>query len=159
MSLLDAIVAPSFRNVKAGRVVVFTGDRGNRGYLVKSQADERKISSFLKMFYAAHFAIFLLGYFLASEWSRELVYALGRPAAHILRTSCIFLGIYSLVVGLPYLLLWRSYKTALSSFVSTEDEVQVASKGPGQRQILAGVGLITFGILILCGVMWLIRFK
>jgi len=159
MGLLDAIVAPSFRDEKAGRVVVFTGDRRNRGYLVKSEIEERRISSFLKMFYAAHLSIFLLGYFLATEWSRELVYALGRPAAHLLRSSCIFLAIYSLIVGVPYLLLWRSYKTALLSFVSAEDEVQVASKGPGQRQVLAGVGLITFGILILCGVMWLVRFK
>jgi hypothetical protein len=111
MSLLDSIVGQCFRDEKAGRVVVFTGDRRNRGYLVKSTAQELKIRAFLKMFFCGHLSIFLLGYFLAYESSMELVYALGRPAAHLFRSIFIFLGIY-FVVGLPYLLFWRSYKKA-----------------------------------------------
>ena len=61
MSLLDSIVGRSFRDEKAGRVVVFTGDRRNRGYVVKSESEELKIRSFLKMFYFAHFSILTLG--------------------------------------------------------------------------------------------------
>jgi cytoskeletal protein RodZ len=34
-------------------VVVFSGDRNQRGYLVRSLADEKKIRSVLKMFYFA----------------------------------------------------------------------------------------------------------
>jgi hypothetical protein len=157
MGLLDSIIGPCFRNEKAGRVVVFPGDRRHRGYLVQSQ--EPKIRSFLKMFYFAHFSILLLGYFLASEWSRELVYGLGRPAAHLFRTSCIFLGIYSLVAVLPYLLLWRSYKKAFLSFVSVEDEVVVSRKRPSQQQVLLGVAIIAFAMVILFGAILLTRAK
>jgi hypothetical protein len=159
MSFLDSIVGQCFRNEKAGRVVVFTGDRRHRGYLVKSAADELKIRSFMKMYFSAHVSILLLGYLLASEWSRELAYALGRPAAHIFRTSGIFLGIYSLVVGLPYFLLWKAYKNARVSFISAQDEVVVSGKRPARQMILAGVGVCVLGILILLGVFWLIRFK
>ena len=159
MSLLDSVVGQCFRDEKAGRVVVFTGDRRNRGYLVKSPRDELKIRSFLKMFFSAHVAILLLGYFLASEWSRELTYALGRPVAHLFRTSGIFLGIYSIVVGLPYLLLWNAYKKARVSFVSAEDEVVVSGKRPTQQMILGGLGVCVFGALILLAVLWLIRSK
>ena len=127
MDLLDLIAGANFRNETAGRVVVFPIWRRNRGYVVRSESEEQKIKSFLKMFYCAHFSILLLGYFLASEWSRELSYALGRPAAHLLRPAGFSLGIDSLVVGVPYLLVWRSYKKAFLSFISAQDEVLVAS--------------------------------
>jgi hypothetical protein len=159
MGFLDSVVGPCFRDQEAGRVVVFTGDRRNRGYLVKSVDEELKIRSFLKIFFSAQVSILLLGYFLGAEWSRELAYALGRPAAHLLRNSCIFLGIYALVVGLPYFLLWRPYQKARLSFVSAQDEVLVLRRRPGQRQILVGVALTAFGILILFGIIWLTRFK
>src|SRR5204863_3092917 len=99
-----------FRNEKAGRVVIFPGDRRNRGYVVKSKADEQKIRSFLKMFFCAHLAILLLGYLLASGWSLDLSHALGGPSAFLLRTAGICVGFYSLVVGLPHLFLWGCYK-------------------------------------------------
>jgi len=54
MGLLDSIVSNAFRDEKAGRVVVFSGDRWSRGYIVRSAAEELKIKSFLKMFYFAH---------------------------------------------------------------------------------------------------------
>ena len=31
---------------------------------------------------------------------------IGRPALHLPRTTAVFLGIYSVVVGIPYFLLW-----------------------------------------------------
>ena len=135
MGLLDSIVGRSFRDEEAGRVVVFAGDRRHRGYVVKSDSEELKIRSLLKMFYAAHFSILLLGMLLANAWSSFIIHLqeLGRPAAHLLRTEGIYLGIYSLVVGLPYFLLWRSYKKALLSFVSVQDEVLLSERS-GNRQ-------------------------
>jgi len=157
MALLDLIVDTSFRSEPTGRVVIFPGGRRHRGYLVKSAAEELKIRSFLKIFYFALFSILLLGYFLASEWSRELSYALGRPSVFLLRTAGIALGIYSLVVGVPYWLLWRSYKKALLSFVSVQDEVVVAGKSASRHLWIVGAGLIALAILIVLAAMLLMR--
>src|SRR5271156_234847 len=161
MGLIDSIVGSAFRDETAGRVVVFSGDRRNRGYVVKSMADELKIRSFLKMFYFAHFSILLLGILVTNAWSTFIIntHAFGRPAAHLLRFGIINLGIYFLVVGVPYLLLWRSYKKALLNFVSAQDEIFVSGKQPRQQQVLIGAGLAVLGILILLGVIWLIRLK
>ena len=49
MAFLDLMLDGCFRDDTVGRVVTFSGGRRNRGYLVKSQADELKIRSFLKM--------------------------------------------------------------------------------------------------------------
>jgi hypothetical protein len=159
MGLLDSIVAPCFRDEKSGRVVVFYGDRRNRGYLVKSEVEEQKIRSFLKMFFCAHASILLLGGLLASGWATDLRHVLDRQAAHVLRTEGIFLGMYFLVVGVPYFLVWRSYKKAFVSFISPQDEVLVSGKRPRQQQVLLAVGMITFAIVILLGVILLIRAK
>lgn len=157
MALLDLIVDTNFRSEPADRVVIFPGSRRHRGYLVKSVAEELKIRSFLKMFYFAQFSILLLGYFLAYESSMEICYALGRPARHLLRTGGIFLGIYSLVVGVPYWLLWRSYKKEFLSFVSVKDEVVVTGRVASRRSWIIAAGLIALAVLILFGVMFLIR--
>ena len=70
------------------------------------------------------------------------------------------MGIYSLVVGLPYLFLWRSYKKAFLSFVTREDEVVVTGKRAGRRPwIFIGAALIALGILLLFGATWLVRAK
>jgi hypothetical protein len=160
MGFLDSIVGKSFRSETAGRVVVFTGDRRHRGYVVKSESDELKIKAFLKMFYFAHFSILLLGMMLANAWSTFFInlQEFGSPAAHILRTSGIYLGIYSVVVGLPYFLLWRSYKKALLGFVSVQDEVLVSGKNTGKQPWLALAGLT---VLLLAGLMlfFLVRAK
>jgi hypothetical protein len=149
MALLDSIVDANFRSEKASRVVIFPGDRGHRGYVVKSQAEEQKIRSFLKMFYCAHFSILLLGYFLAFEWSREIYRALGRPEAHMFRAMCISMGVYFLVAGVPYFLVWRSYKKAFVSFVSPEDEVLVSGRRVvGRQQIFIAAALIALAILL-----------
>ena len=152
MGLLDSIVGKSFRDEKAGRVVVFTGDRRNRGYVVKSESEELKIRSFLKMFYFAHFSILLLGMQVASSWSSFLIniQSFGHPAAHLLRTVGISLGLYSLVVGAPYFLLWRSYKKALLGFVSTQDEVLVLGRSEGRQPWIALAGLT---VLVLAALM------
>jgi hypothetical protein len=158
MGLLDSIVAPCFRDEKVGRVVVFYGDRRNRGYLVKSELEEQKIRSFLKMFFCAHASILLLGGLLASGWSTDLRRVLDRQAAHALRAEGIFLGIYLLVVGVPYFLVWRSYKKAFVSFVSPQDEVLVSGKR-SRQQVLLAAGMIVFAVAILFGVILLIRTK
>jgi hypothetical protein len=151
MSLLDSIVGRSFRDEKAGRVVVFTGDRRNRGYVVKSESEELKIRSFLKMFYFAHFSILTLGMLVANAWSTFFVNirAFRPPAAHLLRSEGIYLGIYFLVVGLPYFLLWRSYKKALVSFVSAQDEVLVSGKSTGRQTWIVVAALTALGLATL----------
>ncbi len=151
MALLDSIVGASFRDEKAGRVVVFTGDRRTRGYLVRSESEELRIRSFLKMFYSAHFSILFFGYFLASEWSRDIYRALGKPEAHFFRAICISLGVYSLVVGVPYFLVWRSYKKAFVSFASPQYEVLISGRRAGRQRILilVAAGLIVLGLAVL----------
>jgi hypothetical protein len=157
MALLDSIVGACFRDEKAGRVVVFSGDRRTRGYIVRSESEELKIRSFLKMFYFAHFSILFLGYFLGFEWSRQIYRALGRPEAHMFRAMCISLGVYLLVAGVPYFLLWRSYKKAFVSFVSPEDEVLVSGRRAGRQRnfvfiAAAGVILLGLGVLLIFAV-------
>jgi hypothetical protein len=152
MGLLDALVGRCFRDETVGRVVVFPNDRRKRGYRVKSKVEELKIAAFIKMFFIAHLSIFVFGYLLAYEWSRWLAYELGRPAAHPVRTAGIFLGIYSVVVGLPYLLLTRSYRKAIFSFVFAADEILVGAARPPKQRALT-VGLLALGglLLILAG--------
>jgi len=163
MGLLDSIVDSAFRDEKAGRIVVFVGDRANkRGYIVKSESEELKIRSFLKMFYVAQFSILLLGLLVANAWSTFLIHlqVFGRPSAHLLRHGIAAVGICALVVGLPYFLLWRSYKKALLSFISAQDEVLVSEKPAGQRSWTAVLALILLATFILCGlIVYLVRAK
>jgi hypothetical protein len=156
MGLLDLLIRPCFRDEKVGRVVTFPGDRRNRGYVVRSEAEELKIRAFLKMFFCAHASILLLGGLLASGWSTDLRHVLDRQSTRVFRTEGIFLGIYLLVVGVPYFLVWRSYKKAFVSFTSPQDEVLVSGKRPRQQQV---VGMIVFAIAILLGVILLILTK
>jgi hypothetical protein len=156
MALLDLLVDANFRSDQAGRVVIFPEGRGHRGYVVKSAAEELKIRSFLTMFYFAHVSIILLGCLLASAWSTELSRALGKGSSFLFETG-LALGIYSLVVGVPYWLLWRFYKKAFLNFVSTEDQVVVSGTSASRRHWIIGAGLIASAILVLLVVMLLIR--
>jgi hypothetical protein len=59
------------------------------------------------------------------------------------------MGIYFLVAGAPYFLLWRSYKKAFVSFVSPEDEVLVSGRRVvGRQQLFIAAGLIALAILL-----------
>jgi hypothetical protein len=161
MSFLDLIVDSSFRSEDAGRVVVFSGVARNRGYLVRSPADELRIRSFLKMFYFAHFAILYLGILLSSAWSIGLSHILGKAEDHFARSMAVFMGIYFLVAGLPYWLLWRSFKKSIFTFVSAQDEVVVSGTSPSQRRWrLVALCIVAFAFLIMAlGLLLLIRAK
>src|SRR5277367_4882893 len=162
MGVLDAFVSGAFRDEPAGRVVVFSGDRRNRGYVVRSEADELKIKSFLKMFYFAHLYILILGMMLANAWSTFLIHleGMGRPAGHMVRTMSVSVGVYCLVVGLPYVLLWRSYKKALPSFISSQDEVVVSDQSKRQRQWKLVLVILGSALLIMAvGLVLLVRAK
>jgi hypothetical protein len=161
MSILDLIVDANFRTENAGRIVVFSGDRRHRGYLVRSPADELRIKSFLKMFYFAHFSILSLGILLSSAWSTFFNHIFSRHEEHLARTVGIFIGIYSLVVGLPYWLLWRSFKKSILTFVSAQDQVVVSGTSPSQqRWRLVAIGIAAFAFLIMAlGLLLLIRAK
>ena len=76
-----------------------------------------------------------------------------QAAAHLLRTEGIYLGISLLVVGLPYFLLWRSYKKALLNFVSVQDEVLVSGKS-GDKSRIIRLWLVGFGALLLRGLIF-----
>jgi hypothetical protein len=110
------------------------------------------------MFYFAQLAILLLGMQVANAWSTFLTHleGFGRPAEHVHRAMGISLGIYSLVVGLPYFLLWRSYKKSLLSFVSPQDEVLVSGKSLVQQPWTLLAAMTGFGILILMAVLFLL---
>jgi hypothetical protein len=155
MGLIDAIVNRSFRETQAGRVVVFSGDPRKRGYLVRSLAEEQKIRSFLKMFYFAHLYILVFGVMLSQVCALWLARGeFDRPAHHLLGSVSIFAAIYCLVVGLPYALLWRAYKRALTSFVATTDEVSLTgTKAPAGRQwillAVAGFALLILAVILL----------
>lgn len=162
MGFLDSVVDRVFRNEEASRVVVFSGGPRKRGYLVRSEADELRIQSFLKMFYFAHISILVLGILVANSWSMFLVHpqVFGRPAAHFLLHVSFFLGAYALVVLLPYLFLWRSYRKAILNFVSVQDEVTVSTRPAGRPHWAAVLALIAAGTLLLFGVLiFLVRAK
>ena len=160
MGLIDYMVRANFRDEKAGRVVVFPGDRRGRGFVVKSAADESRIRSFLKMFFFAQLSVLLLGNFLANGWAHDLNYALGRPILHLYRAMGLAAGIYLVVVGVPYLLLWRSYKKAFLSFTSAQDEVLVSGPAPGhQTRILIASALIASGILFALALFFIVSHK
>jgi hypothetical protein len=161
MSFLDLIVDANFRSEGAGRVVVFSGVSRNRGYLVKSPADELRIKSFLKMFYFAHFAILWLGVLLSSAWSTGLNHILRKPEDHFARTMAVFVGLYFLVAGLPYLLLWRSFKKSIFTFVSAQDVVVVSGTSPSQqRWRLVAICIAVFAfVLTALGALLFIRAK
>lgn len=153
MGLLDALVNRSFRETPVGRVVVFAGDPRKRGYLVRSPADEQRIRSFLKMFYFADLSILSLGILLSQGCASWFAYgSYDRPAHHLLGAVSIFLAIYSLVVGLPYALLWRAYKRALPSFTDPAVEVSLTGiNGPGRQWILllvAGFALLILAVIL-----------
>jgi hypothetical protein len=161
MGLLDSIVGRAFRDEKSGRVVVFSGDRRHRGYVVRSESEELKIRSFLKMFYIAYCAIYVLGMLVANAWSTFFTHlqSLGRPVEHVLRNMSISLGIYCLVVGVPYFLLWRSYKRELLSFVSVQDEVVVSGKVAGRLPWMAIAGLAVALLTVMVAVLFLVQAK
>jgi hypothetical protein len=161
MSLLDLIVDANFRSGTVGRIVVFSGVSRNRGYLVKSPADELRIKSFLKMFYFAHFAILWLGVLLSLAWSTGLNHILRKPEDHFARTIGVFIGTYCLVAGLPYFLLWRSFKKSIFTFVSTQDEVEVSGTSPSQRRwrlVALCIAVFAF-VLMALGLLLFIRAK
>jgi len=112
------------------------------------------------MFYFAHLSILMLGNFLAMEWSTGLNHELGRPALHFYRAMGIAVGIYCIVVGVPYLLLWKSYKKAFVSFSSAQDEVVVSGKAPEQQTpIVIGAAVIALAVLLAAAVFLLTRAK
>jgi hypothetical protein len=159
MGVLDAIVGRYFRDEKAGRVVALPVDRRIRGYVVRSESEELKIRAFLKMYYCAEWSIQLVSLLLTIGWITQLTYPSDISVAHLLRSGTVFLGIYAVVVAVPYFLIWRTYKKGLLSFVSAEDEVVVSGKPQKQQQVLLAAGLIVLAMVVLVGLILLIRTK
>ncbi len=151
VGLIDAMVNRSFRDTQSGRVVVFSGDPRKRGYLV-SPVEERKIKSFLKMFYFAHLYVLVFGIVVSQSCASWFAYAsFDRPAQHLLGSVSSCVGIYLLVVGVPYALLWRAYKRGLVSFTAPADEVSLTQIEASGRQWLVPA-VVGFGLLLLAAI-------
>ena len=105
------------------------------------------------MFYFAHLYIVVFGLMLSQLCASWLAYGSSdRPAHRLLGSVSIFVAIYCLVVALPYALLWRAYKRALTSFVAPTDEVSLTgTEAPGRQRILLAVA--GFALLILAAIM------
>jgi hypothetical protein len=74
-------------------------------------------------------------------------YTSGRRSEQTLRTICIYLGTYALVVGLPLLLLWMRYGEFVR-FVSTEGEVLVMGKAVSNQRSFQSRWVMAIGLLI-----------
>jgi hypothetical protein len=156
MGLIDLMVDRSFRETGRGRVVVFSGDPRKRAYLVNSTVEEKKIRSFLQMFYFAHVSVMLFGIMLGQSWATGLAeQILERPARHFLASLSISLAVYAIVLGIPYFFLWRAYRRALLCFGAVEDEVTLAETTAPRRQWVA-LAVAGFSLLILGAVLLLV---
>jgi hypothetical protein len=158
MGLLDYFVDRYFQDEKAGKVVAFPVDGRIRGYVVRSESEERKIRAFLKMYHSAELLLQLVSLLLTIGWITNLV-GTDTSTAHFLRGGAIFLVIYSLVVALPYVFLHRAYKKAFLNFVSADDEVQLSAQQPKPQQVFVRVVLVVFAIAMLLGIIMLVRSK
>jgi hypothetical protein len=160
MGLLDAIVSRHFRDDRAGRILALPVDRRIRGYLVKSESEELRIRAFLKMYYCAGWSLQLVSLLVTIGWITEMTYASGNSIAHHVRSGATFVVTYSLIVALPCFLLWKTYKKALLSFVSAQDEVAASGKQPRRPRDLLALGIIVaIAIAMLVGVFLATRYK
>jgi hypothetical protein len=152
MAFFDLMVDKAFREEKAGRVVVFAGDRVGRGYIVRSESQEVKIRAVLRRLYFAQLFIFVVpAVLLAYVWTRffGLLPATDRPVAMLAGYFGLYFGACFLLMIVPYLLILRSCKKTFMSFVSAEDEVEV-SRRPVQRRVwIASAGALLLGTIAL----------
>jgi hypothetical protein len=153
MGLIEYLVSRSFRDEKAGRVVVFKGVGRARGYLVGSQGEELRIRAFLRMYFFAALSIQMLGILVVCAWMAYLSDAMGRPSLEReLTRGGIFLAAYALLVGLPLLCVWRAFPKALPSFVAPGNEVAVSRRPMDHTQRLflgAALALATLVLAII----------
>jgi hypothetical protein len=138
MSFLDHALDGRFPTDAKGRVL-FIPIRRRLGYVVESKAEERKIRSFLKMYLIASSAIqlfgmnasILLGILQANLWPTDWIqYRRTHLVAGAFALFAIIFAIQIPLYWIPYALLWKSYKEALTTFTSGLAEVSFA---PGEE--------------------------
>jgi hypothetical protein len=153
MGFVDSLAGQAFRSGDNGRVVVFPAG-GARAYRVGSEAEERRIRSFLRMYFYALLAIQVLGTLAAYGWW-DILGGLGHGASarDLLRIGILMLVAYGLCVALPLILLSRSLRRDLTSFVSESDAVPVPPAAPSaaRRMLLA---MLVFGLVLVLGVVF-----
>ena len=155
MSFLDVAVARAFRDEPAGRVVVPVGLRQRRGYLIRSSADEHKIRAFLKLFLFAQMAIQTLGMLAAfgvTNVGRQWNQAATLHDVIVMVVS--FVVAYGLLAVLPLVLLFATYRRALMSFFSAQDEVAVGPAPAAQARWLLIAAMAGVTLLLALG-LWL----
>jgi hypothetical protein len=133
--------------------VVFSGDSRKQGYRLKTAVEEQKVRSFLKLFHFAQLYLLVFGALLSQICASWLIEAsFDRPARHVLGAIGMFLAVYTLVVGLPYFFLWRTYKHAVASFTDTADAVSlVGASAPRRSWVL--IAVCGFALLLLAAVL------
>ena len=155
MGIVDILVNRSFRDDQQGRVVVFDGVGQGRGYRLRSTEDEVRIRAFLRMYVFAELAIQLLGTLLVAAWLSSVFGSTGRPTVEReLMRGGFFLAAYTLVVGLPFFVMWRTYRQAVPSFVSPADAVTVSWQPMDRTQ---RIGLTVLVLLALAAVLAIIH--
>ena len=153
MGFIDLLVNRSFRDEQAGRVVVFDGIGRGRGYLLRSTGDEQRIRAFLRMYVSAELAIQLLGTLLVAAWLSSVFGSAGRPTLEReLMRGGFFLAAYALVVGLPFLLMWRAYRQAVPSFVAPADAVAVSWQPMDRTQRIALTLLVLLALALVLAI-------
>jgi hypothetical protein len=158
MSFLDVAVAPAFRDEPAGRVVVPVGLRRRRGYLVRSSADEPKIRAFLKLFVFAQMTIQTLGMVAAfgvanvgRQWNEAAT------LHDVIVMALSFVVAYALLAVLPLVLLFATYRHALTGFFSAQDEVAVGPAPIAQARWLLIAAVLGITLLLAIGIWLAIR--
>jgi hypothetical protein len=142
MGFIDFTVNRFFRDESQGRVFLFDGGVRGQGYLVRSASDEHRIRAFLRMYVSAWFAIQILGSLLVTAWLSSFLGAIGTPTLEReLTRAGFFLALYAVVVGLPFLFLFRAYRQAVADFVSPADVVTL-SRRPLDRARYVGLAVL-----------------
>jgi len=155
MSFLDSVVNRHFVNGPDSQLILRRPVGSKRSYLIRSKPDERRIKSFLKMFYIGHISITFLGYFLASAWSWDINHSWGLSSDHIPRTIIVTACVFAIVYGVPEFLLWKTFRSGMSSFTETLEE-----SGSALPKVIwwpSAVALGALTILIAVAVLILLR--
>jgi uncharacterized membrane protein len=103
------------------------------------------------MFYCAEWSLQLVSLLVTIRWITELTYASGNSIAYHIKSGATFVVTYALIVALPYFSLRKTYKKALLSFVSAQDEVVASGKQLRPPRDLLALGIIV-AIAMLVGV-------
>jgi|SRR5579862_271831 len=159
----EQLLAHSFRNDHAGRLVFLPFGWKKPGYRIDSPSDEQKTKPFAKMYFLSRTLIQLFGNLSAFLLAEAVIS--DDPRASIAHKIKVFLVIYSIAVALfeilPMWLLGRLYRKSIPQICSAmpvagPEEISQLDKNLGplrRRLIFIGIGFMALGVLIALAVM------